>query len=274
MCKTSPKSENGSLPHRIEAVNCLLGDFSSAYDEFSKRNLYANGPSIAELTEGHGNVTGHTKCMVFSVDQRTTVILTHKLQREGASSEDIQRAMYLAALSQFCIYVPSRGKSWPLRSGDLLQDTNFVKNTCTLRDFHSALRARDPLGTAWDPSDRLTPSQALLHPYFTSSESTKGDLLSDHLILSNTFSYGGSFSGPHNALESQLLEPHLEDETATVSMFTCPKCGKTYTDYNSCHQHARSRKHALFCAYDRSKLPNCINAHTMLPSHDRYVSRN
>jgi hypothetical protein len=30
---------------------------------------------------------------VFSVDQRTTVILTHKLRKEGASPEDIQRAL-------------------------------------------------------------------------------------------------------------------------------------------------------------------------------------
>lgn len=30
---------------------------------------------------------------VFSVDQRTTVILHHKLRKEGASSDDIQRAL-------------------------------------------------------------------------------------------------------------------------------------------------------------------------------------
>ena len=65
---------------------------------------------------------------VFSVDQRTTVVLTHMLRKEGASLEDIQRALvrcyvylneialhlllydhsmylllkYLAALSQVC----------------------------------------------------------------------------------------------------------------------------------------------------------------------------
>jgi hypothetical protein len=30
---------------------------------------------------------------VFSIDQRTTVILSHKLRKEGASPEDIQRAL-------------------------------------------------------------------------------------------------------------------------------------------------------------------------------------
>jgi serine/threonine protein kinase len=51
MCKTTPKDENDLLPRRIESVNCVLGDFSSAFDEYSKRNLYAQGASMAELTE-------------------------------------------------------------------------------------------------------------------------------------------------------------------------------------------------------------------------------
>ena len=71
---------------------------------------------------------------VFTVDQRTTALLSNRLRKEGASERDIQRALYLAALSQFCIYVPteSEGKSWPLRRGDPLHDVNVVKNKCTL----------------------------------------------------------------------------------------------------------------------------------------------
>lgn len=49
---------------------------------------------------------------VFSVDQRTTVVLTHKLRKEGASPEDIQRALYLAALSQVCIGAAFSRQMW------------------------------------------------------------------------------------------------------------------------------------------------------------------
>jgi len=50
MCKTSPPMNDGVVPYSIDSVRCLLGDFSSAWDEFSDRNLYANGPSSAEQT--------------------------------------------------------------------------------------------------------------------------------------------------------------------------------------------------------------------------------
>ena len=45
MCKTT-QTERG----RIEALRCILGDFSSGVDEFSSRNLYTNGPSSHEQT--------------------------------------------------------------------------------------------------------------------------------------------------------------------------------------------------------------------------------
>jgi serine/threonine protein kinase len=137
------------------------------------------------------------------------------------------------------------------------------------------LRARDPLGSgfdkstdmllhliwkllAWDPSDRLSPLEAMSHPYFTSTESgTERDVPSDMSILNSVFAHQTPFSGFHNALELQLLEP-VDLDASPVSSFTCPKCGKNYTDFNSCYQHARSRKHARFCTYDRSTLPPCI----------------
>jgi hypothetical protein len=72
---------------------------------------------------------------IFSVDQRTTALLTNRMTKEGASPLDIQRALYLAALSQFCIYVPTEfdGMNWPLRRGDPLYDVNVVKQKCSLK---------------------------------------------------------------------------------------------------------------------------------------------
>ena len=223
---------------------------------------------------------------VFSVDQRTTALLTNRLKKEGASSHDIQRALYLAALSQFCIYVPteSEGKNWPLRRGDPLHDVNVVKSKCTLQDFHSALRARDPLGIGfdddsntllhlvwrlldWNPLERLSASEALEHPYFASKSKNRDwnpNFLHTKLFVDTVVVHGS-----HSALEHQTLDPRVDisSDTAIVSEFICPKCGKIFTDHNSCQRHARSRRHAQFCTYDRSSLPQCLNAHTMLPTH-------
>lgn len=132
-------------------ILCRLGDFSSAYDDYSAEYLYSQGPSRSEQTDEYappevlfsdsewipfddvkpesydswsiGIVilelllgTPH----VFSVDKRTTAVLTMKLKDEGASDRDIEKALYLAALAQFCIYRPASSSDWPLREGDPL----------------------------------------------------------------------------------------------------------------------------------------------------------
>lgn len=84
---------------------------------------------------------------VFSIDQRTTFLLTTKMKKEGATDEEVQRALYLASLSQFCIYVPNAPSNgvnqmeWPLRQGDPLHRTK-VKETCTLQVSFGQFRAK------------------------------------------------------------------------------------------------------------------------------------
>jgi protein phosphatase 1L len=192
------------------------------------------------------------------------------MERAGASTDEIERAMYLAALSQFCIYNPSdiAKPDWPLRDGDPLHRTAMTKQSCTLTDFHRALRARDPLGwgfeasdsllhliwqlLAWDPNDRITAKEALRHPYFSA-----------HAMVGTVLE-----AGEHNALESQMLDPRMDfNASDSISEFFCPKCGRMFRDWNSCRQHASSRKHGKFCEYDHSHLPSCLNAHAMLPAH-------
>lgn len=288
----------------VAKIECVIGDFSSAWDRFSDQNLYAKGPSMDEQTQEYsppealiGNswipfnsdkpesydswsigvlalelLLGTPN--VFSVDQRTTVLLTNRMAKHGASQEDIQRALYLAALSQFCIFAPeasSEGDSskWPMRDGDPLHRASMVRESCTIKDFHQALRARDPLGIgfdssadpllhliwkllAWDPLERYTPSEALLHPFFTILD------LKEHSLIPTA----------QNALESLMLDPRMDIQGSDmVEVFTCPKCGRNFTDWKSCHAHANSRKHAKFCTYDRSQLPSCLNAHVLLPEH-------
>jgi serine/threonine protein kinase len=174
-----------------------------------------------------------------------------------------------AALSQFCIYNPLRepNQDWPYRDGDPLQLSSMVKESCTMKDFRFALQARDPLGIgfdsssdtllhliwqllAWSPSRRITPAAALKHPYFTNDESLD------------------TVAGEHNALESQMLDPRMDfNASDVIDEFRCPKCGRVFGDWMSCQSHAVGRKHANFCDYDRSNLPTCLNAHSMLPAH-------
>jgi serine/threonine protein phosphatase PrpC len=148
----------------------------------------------------------------------------------------------------------------------------MTKQSCTLQDFHRALRARDPLGwgfessddtllhliwqlLAWDPNERITASQALNHPYF-SNRTTLPMEKSDPT------------PGEHNALESQMLDPRMDfNVTDSIDEFRCPQCGRVFADWKSCHSHANARKHAKFCTYDTTTLPTCLNAHAMLPAH-------
>jgi serine/threonine protein phosphatase PrpC len=199
------------------------------------------------------------------------MVLSYKMKKRGASEDEIERAIYLAALSQFCIYNPldTSQRDWPLRDGDPLHQSAMTKQTCTMTDFHRALRARDPLGwgfassdtllhliwqlLAWDPKSRMSAPDALKHPFFTTSEiSKKSD----------------PTPGDHNALESQMLDPRMDfNASDSISEFECPKCGRIFSDWRSCHAHANSRKHSKFCLYDRSLLPTCLNSHAMLPVH-------
>jgi len=210
MCVASSYRTEDTVPNGLpslgsgeqhDEVACVLGDFSSAWSELAQKHLYTRGPSRLEQTAeyappeatfGYGlyNQTApelHPSfdswsigvlalelllgtANVFTVDQRTRVVLSHKMRKEGASEEEIKRALYLAALSQFCIYNPARetNQDWPLRDGDPLHrySSRMTKKSCNLHDFHRALRARDPLGLgfsdATDPLLRLIVSVTVI----------------------------------------------------------------------------------------------------------------
>jgi len=219
---------------------------------------------------------------VFSIDQRTRyvllayqcasadtlwhrAVLTHKLQKSRASSADVERVMYLAALSQYCIFNPSK-EDWPLRKGDPLYKVTMTRESCTLADFESALQARDPLGLGFDsstqllnliwqlltfdPDHRISAASALQHPYF---------------LESNRYVHNDDET---HALESLMLDPKLDLSSSNeVDEYVCPKCNRTFSDWKSCSMHVTGRKHGNFCQYDKSTLPKCMNAHSMLPTH-------
>lgn len=303
MCKIDQPLTDLFALTKVPHIHCRLGDFSSGWDGYTDRHLYTKGPSPGEQTDEYAppesylgpnwipfdkdNPQSYDSWSigvlalelllgtpnVFSIDQRTNVLLTNRMRRGGASDDEIAHALYLAALSQFCIYVPSKneakGLNWPLRDGDPLHRAEMVKESCTLQDFHHALRARDPLGIGFDsstdlllhliwqllaflPADRMTAKDALDHPYFNSPSGT-GDLL---------------FPSLYNALESQMLDPRMDFNVEDgIQNFTCPKCGRVFSDWRSCQKHANSRRHARFCTYSALNLPTCINTHSLLPPH-------
>ena len=113
---------NDTLSPLDPSVRCVLGDFSSAWNKFTDENLYTGGPSRAEQTDEYAppesfyddespwllspvfdswsiGIVALELLLgtpnVFMVDQRTKAVLTHKLERQGASEKEIERALYL-----------------------------------------------------------------------------------------------------------------------------------------------------------------------------------
>ena len=122
----------------IPTIHCRLGDFSSGWDRYTSSMLYTKGPTSGEQTDEYAppesffagaldtpfdeekpqsydswsiGVLALELLLgtpnVFSVDQRTNAVLTYKMKRAKATDQEIANALYLAALSSFCIYIPS-----------------------------------------------------------------------------------------------------------------------------------------------------------------------
>jgi serine/threonine protein phosphatase PrpC len=217
---------------------------------------------------------------VFTVSQRTQAILTKKLSEKGASSDEISKALLLAALAEYCIFVPEIN-DWPVREGEPLHEHDLMEPSCTLSEFRNALQQRDSLGIGFsspsstallhliwnllqfDPERRITPTEALNHPYFSGDESTA----ENEGASSNSNNNDASSASSASSSLVPVLPPSLEFkiELEASRNFTCPKCGKVYDNWLACHVHTTSRKHSNFCLYDTSDLPPCLSAHGMLP---------
>lgn len=300
-------------PNDLEKAQCVLGDFSSGIDAFTLKNYYSSGATKNELTlqysppevlfspQGDSSNFENTydswsigvlalEVMlgtpdVFSVDQRTSVLLSTQLRREGASDDEIERALILASFADFCIYdheAVVRENMWLANQEETLNEKAMVASRCDLGDFRRALLARDQLQKGfstsseqllsliwqllqYNPQKRLLPVEALQHPYFTGIEG--GDDPS-HSHSHPHFREPTSFALEKQSTETTINPPSSEEPTE----FRCPLCGKTYDAWNSCHQHVTKRKHGNRCQYifgessDADNPPfTCLSAHSLLP---------
>ena len=130
---------------------------------------------------------------VFSVDPRTAALIKHRLRH--ADLDTLDDTLTLAALADFCIYVPDNSEpsaeefsspdSAPPPSSQRKRNHNrhrFLSSStaCDVHHLAKAIQRRDPLGIGyhahgidllhrllkWRPTDRITLQQAMLHAYF------------------------------------------------------------------------------------------------------------
>ena len=140
----------------------------------------------------------------------------------------------------------------------------------------------------WNPEDRISMVAAFKHAYFTgpyvsdmdgSEHGTEEDLARHNLELimhdgelfeevdaSSAVALSGDvhsiFLGVHHESSPDKLavaEP-LEASVRRVVLempveleFSCPKCGRRFTGWSSCHAHLVARGHGLRCVYNASR---------------------
>jgi hypothetical protein len=90
---------------------------------------------------------------VFSVDSRTSHLLRSHLLRAGSSESEIDHALLLAALSDYCLFagVDEEKHFWPATSHATLEDAAVTSRSCGLLDFRRALQQRDQAQTGEGP---------------------------------------------------------------------------------------------------------------------------
>jgi serine/threonine protein kinase len=113
MCKSNVDLENIQLLLAVEPqINCVLGDFSSAYDDYSSKTLYTGGPSSLEHTNEYAppeaifgftyNDTSVGIAPSFDLWSVGILVLEVLLGTPNVFSVD-QRTRYVCELVQFLI---------------------------------------------------------------------------------------------------------------------------------------------------------------------------
>jgi hypothetical protein len=127
---------------------------------------------------------------VFSVDPRTAALIKHRLR--NADLDTLDETLTLAALADFCIYVPPDAGTTTEGADSMATPPSRKKHgrhrllspssagACSVHQLAKAIQRRDPLGTGyhaygidllhrllkWTPSERITLHGALTHAYF------------------------------------------------------------------------------------------------------------
>ena len=138
----------------------------------------------------------------------------------------------------------------------------MAKESCTIQDFHRALRARDPLGIgfdsstdlllhliwqllAFDPGERMTAEEALQHAYFISPDGTLDSL--------------NRMPGSHNALESSPLRAGSHACTGSTSSTSTGATCCTASNNEEAHEEANEITGEGRPQEEDSEKPSALN---------------
>lgn len=167
----------------------LFSDGATAFDEAFPESYdsWSVGVVFLEMLLGTANV--------FSVDQRTSALIAHRLRKSEANM--IRQAELLAALADYCIYDPQKLQSAASESGTtVVRDSGggsvtaavtallhpvTTTSRCGLEELAHAIQRRDPLGSGyhdqwgldllsrlltWNSTSRLSMEESLAHAFF------------------------------------------------------------------------------------------------------------
>jgi uncharacterized C2H2 Zn-finger protein len=163
---------------------------------------------------------------VFSVDPRTAALIKHRLRNSDLDTLD--QTLTLAALADFCIYVPPNSQTTHDTSEANDPSTKRRKNrhrylssntACNVHHLAKAIQRRDPLGTGyhsygidllhrmlkWEPSERITLQEALTHAYFVGPYVSPVDG-TEHMTAADLQKYD---STPHPSAADVIEEKSL-----------------------------------------------------------------
>ena len=170
---------------------------------------------------------------------------------------------------------PSKQRE-PLQHLALAAAPSVQAPPCDVHEFNRTLRRRDPLDIGlpdrwaldllwrllrFDPAERISAAEALDHAYLRAQGPHRALDGTDHATMAERVAHDAMLKAQkqqrqrrrqHNQRSTQgevsstdVVPPTLlkDDGLSKMLTFRCPKCGRHFADWESCHTHVRGRRH-------------------------------